>query len=174
MGMPGAGKGTQAELLKRYKIHHISTGDVIRKSKDKRILHYLKTGYAKGELLSDDLIFEIIQKEISKLPKSSKGYILDGAVRDLEQAKFVKEHNLVEDVLFYKVSKKTAIKRILNRHEGRSDDNLTAAKERFVEYKKKTKPVLKFLKNNFNFYKISGEPTIEEIHKVTIKRLGLK
>lgn len=173
MGMPGAGKGTQAELLIKYKIAHISTGDVIRKSRKKEIVEYRNHGYKRGDLLSDDLIFEIIKKEISRLPKNSKGYILDGAVRTIEQAKYVKENNLIDEVIFYKLSKKTAVKRILNRNEGRSDDNPKAIEHRFLEYNKKTKPVLKYLKKNFKFHKISAEPTIEEIHKETRRLLSL-
>lgn len=174
MGMPGSGKGTQSLLLKKQKIYHISTGDIIRKSKDKRIIYYRNHGYAKGELLSDDLIFEIIKKEIKKLSKSAKGYILDGAVRDLEQAKYVKEHNLVEEVIFYNLSRKTAIKRLLNRNEGRTDDNLKSIKNRFLIYKKETLPVLRYLKKNFIYHKISAEPSVEKIHLNTLKKLNLK
>lgn len=171
LGSPGAGKGTQAKLLKKYKIHHISTGDVIRKSRKKEIVYYRKHGYAKGDLLSDELIFEIIKSEIKKLPKGAKGYILDGAVRTLKQARYVKDHDMINEVVFYKLKKRTAIKRLLNRREGRLDDNPKTIKHRFEVYKKETKPVLKFLKKNFKFQKISAEPAIEEIHKETLKRL---
>jgi adenylate kinase len=173
IGPPGSGKGTQAKLLKKYKLIQLSTGDAIRKSKDKEIIKYRNEGYARGDLLSDKLIFKIIKKEISRLPKSAKGYILDGAVRTLAQAEYVKKHNLVDEVVYYKLKKKTAIKRILARKEGRSDDTLEAAKHRFLEYKTKTKPVLKYLKKNFKFHKISAEKTPEEIHEETLKKLKL-
>jgi adenylate kinase len=174
MGMPGAGKGTQAELLKKKKIYHISTGDVIRKSRKKEIVYYRNHGYANGDLLSDELIFEIIQNQINKLPKDAKGYILDGAVRTLEQAKYVKEKGMVDEVIFYRLRRKTATKRLLARHEGRTDDNPKAIKHRFEEYKKKTRPVLKFLKKNFKFHRISSEPSVEEIFEATKKALKLK
>lgn len=174
MGMPGAGKGTQAELLKKYKIVHISTGDVIRKSKKKEIVEYREHGYKRGELLSDDLIFEIIKKEISRLPKSVKGYLLDGAVRTLVQAKYVKENDLIDEVIFYKLSKRSAVNRLLSRNEGRSDDNPKAIEHRFIEYNKKTKPVLNYLKKNFKFHTISAEEDINKIHNETLKVLKIK
>lgn len=171
MGMPGAGKGTQAKFLEEKKIYQVSTGDAIRKSRKKEIVYYRNHGYAKGDLLSDEIIFSIIKQEIKKLPKNAKGYILDGAVRTLVQAKYAKEHDLINQVVFYKLKKKTAIKRLLLRQEGRTDDNPKAIKHRFEEYKEKTKPILKFLKKNFKFHKISAEPTVQEIHKETIKTI---
>lgn len=173
IGAPGSGKGTQAKFLKKYSLYQISPGEIIRKSKDKRIIKYRKES-EKGELLPNRLIFEILKKEIDNLPKKAEGYILDGAVRTIKQAKYVKDHNLVNEVVFYKIKKKTAIKRILSRGEGRTDDNLQVIKERFSEYKNKTKPVLKFLKKNFHFYKISAEKTPKEINKETVKKLRLK
>ena len=173
IGSPGSGKGTQAKLLRKYGLYSISPGEVIRKSKDKRIVKYRKES-EKGELLPDKIIFEIIKEEIDSLPKKANGYILDGAVRTLKQAKYVKEHDLVNEVVFYKLKKSTAIKRILKRNQGRSDDNPKVIKERFLEYKKNTKPAIKYLKKNFHFYEISAEKTPEEIDKVTVKKLRLK
>jgi len=173
MGAPGSGKGTQAKFLKKYNLYQISPGEVIRKSKDKRIIKYRKES-EKGELVPNRLIFEILKKEINNLPKKANGYILDGAVRTIEQAKYVKKYNLVNEVVFYKIKKKTAIKRILSRKDERNDDNPKIIKKRFFEYKNKTKPVLKFLRKNFPFYKISAEGTPKEINKETIKRLKLK
>lgn len=174
IGYPGAGKGTQAKLLEKYKLYQISTGDVIRNSKDPRIIHYKQEGYKKGELLSDELIFEIIQQEISALPKSAKGYLLDGAVRTLPQAQYVKEHSLIEKVIYFELSKETATKRLLNRNEGRTDDNPKSIENRFEEFNKKTAPILPYLKNHFQFYKINAEPTIEEINKEVLNVLDLK
>jgi adenylate kinase len=173
IGYPGAGKGTQAKLLEKYNLHQISTGEVIRNSKDPRIVHYRNKGYKNGELLSDDLIFEILKKEISNLPNSAKGYLLDGAVRTLPQAKYVKNHNLIEKVIYFELSKETATKRLLNRHEGRTDDNLKAIEHRFKEFKEKTAPILSYLKENFEFYEIDAEPTVEEIHQKVLKILKL-
>jgi adenylate kinase len=173
IGYPGAGKGTQARLLEEFGLNQISTGDVIRTSMDPRIIKYRDEDYPKGELLSDKLIFEILRKEILNLPAESKGYLLDGAVRTLPQAEYVKSHQMVDKVIFFELSKETATKRILNRHEGRTDDTPQAIEHRFEEFKEKTKPILEYLKENFEFYTIDAEPTVEEIHAEVLKVLGL-
>ena len=173
IGYPGAGKGTQAELLNKFNLKHISTGDVIRASTDERIIEYRNEGYKKGDLLSDELIFEILKKEISNLSENYLGYVLDGAVRTLAQAEYVKEYELIDKVIFFELSKETATKRLSGRNAGRTDDTPEAIEHRFEEYKEKTKPVLDFLKQNFEFYTINAEPTIKEIHKEVLKVLNL-
>jgi adenylate kinase family enzyme len=173
IGCPGAGKGTQAELLKKYGFYKISIGDIIRASKDPKIVRHRDEECKKGDLLSDYLIFEILKKEIFHLPKSAKGYLLDGAVRTLPQAKYVKNNSIVKKVIYLNLSKETAIKRLLNRNQGRIDDNLKIIKHRFEEFNKKTLPVLSYLKKNFEFYEINAELNIDEIHKELVSKLNL-
>lgn len=173
MGSPGAGKGTQAKLLEQFNIKHISTGDVIRASTDPEVVQYREEGYKRGDLLSDDIIFKILKQEVSSLNESAKGYVLDGAVRTLKQAEYAKSHDLIDTVIFFSLTKEQAAQRLLERNEGRSDDNPESIKHRFVEYEEKTKPVLDMLKNNFEFHKIDASPTIEEIHEEVVKKLRL-
>lgn len=173
MGVPGAGKGTQAKLLGRYNLIQISTGDAIRNSTNPELISYRNGGYERGELLSDEIIFKIIKEEISKLGEEYYGYILDGAVRTLAQAEYVKENSLAEKVIFFDLSKEEAVNRIMSRNEGRSDDNPESVERRFVEYREKTEPVLNYLKENFEFYSVNASPTVEEIHGEVKKVLGL-
>ena len=173
MGVPGSGKGTQANLLEKYGLIHTSTGDVIRNSPDPEMVKYREEGYKRGELLEDSLIFKIIKEEIAKLDENTKGYILDGAVRTILQAKYVKENQLVDEIIFFDLEKDDAVQRILNRNEGRSDDNVASIERRFGEYKKKTEPIMDYLKKNFEFHSINAKPDVEEIHEEVKKVLGL-
>ncbi|NGX37436.1 MAG: adenylate kinase [Chlamydiae bacterium] len=88
LGPPGAGKGSQATLVKeKMKIPHISTGDLLREN--------IKNGTAlgksaksiidEGNLVPDELIFDMLFARIEK-PDCKKGYILDGFPRNLQQA----------------------------------------------------------------------------------------
>lgn len=179
IGMPGSGKGTQAQLLKKFGFVHISTGDVIRaafKNKDPILLSY-KKHIDSGGLLPDKLIFKLIKKEISK-NKNAKGIILDGAVRTLPQAKFVIENNLVDEVFYFSLTKEIAIERLIKRmknsKEKRADDDPSAFEKRFDEYKTKTAPVINLLKQKTKFHKINAAPTIEKIHKVVKEILNLR
>lgn len=169
--MPGAGKGTQAELLVEKGFIHISTGEVIRKAlkNNDKILEPYKEFIAQGGLIPDEIIFELIQKEVEGKEK----YILDGAVRTLPQAEFVKDKKLIEEVIFFSLSEEVAEKRLLDRNEGREDDNKETIHRRFKEYEQKTKPILDFLRENFEFHEIDANPSIEEINKKVIEVLKL-
>ncbi len=174
IGPPGSGKGTQAKILERNGFKTIGTGNLIRNSTDPKIIRYREVEYLEGKLLSDKLIFGLIEKEILSLPKNCEGYILDGAIRNVEQAKYAREKGIVNLILYFSVDENTAIERILKRNGGRSDDNLISVKKRFEEYKEKTEPSLKYLKKNFEFHKIDASKTIEEVNKKVLKILKLR
>ena len=88
VGMPGAGKGTQAKKIsQKFNIIHISTGDILRNEIKKETFlgveadEYLK----RGNLVPDDVIIEIIKSEISR-DETKDGFLMDGFPRNLEQA----------------------------------------------------------------------------------------
>ena len=88
LGPPGAGKGTQAEVIsKKLEIPHISTGDILRESiKNKTSLgERAKKIMDAGELVSDEIILGIIQERISQTD-CSDGYLFDGFPRTIGQA----------------------------------------------------------------------------------------
>ena len=89
LGPPGAGKGTQAAVIRdTLKIPHISTGDLLRENKKqgtelgKKAQAYMD----KGQLVPDDLILDMLFARVSQ-EDCQKGYILDGFPRTLAQAK---------------------------------------------------------------------------------------
>jgi len=137
---------------------------------DPIIVRYREIEYPQGKLLSDNLLFDLIEKN---LPKKNSKYVLDGVIRTLPQAEYAKKRNLVNLVLYFSLDEKNAIERILKRNENRADDNLISVKKRFLEYEEKTKPILGYLKKNFEFYEINASKTIEEIHKEVLDILGL-
>ncbi|UNB46751.1 adenylate kinase [Staphylococcus coagulans] len=88
MGLPGAGKGTQAtEITKKYPIPHISTGDIFRKAiKDETELgKEAKSFMDRGELVPDEVTVGIVKERISE-DDAKKGFLLDGFPRTIEQA----------------------------------------------------------------------------------------
>lgn len=113
MGVPGSGKGTQAKkIAKKYNYGHISTGDLLRAldadpngdAEDKKKLAQMKA----GRLVSDDLIYKLAFREIDKYLDSNKGVVLDGAIRNVEQAKKYQEYfvkkNLGKEILVIEVA----------------------------------------------------------------------
>ncbi|MCS7298972.1 MAG: adenylate kinase [Spirochaetia bacterium] len=118
LGAPGAGKGTQSEIIReRLGIPHISTGDILRaevlsgSSLGEKIKGYIDS----GNLVPDEIIAEVLLSEISK-PKYQKGYILDGFPRNINQVRIIEEKNIqIDKVIFIDTSEDLIMKRITGR-----------------------------------------------------------
>jgi adenylate kinase len=88
MGLPGAGKGTQAEkIVKKYEIPHISTGDMFRAAiKEGTALGLQAKAYIdRGDLVPDEVTIGIVRERLSK-DDCQKGFLLDGFPRTVAQA----------------------------------------------------------------------------------------
>jgi adenylate kinase len=88
LGAPGVGKGTQAKrIVNHFHVPQISTGDILRKEvrENTELGKKVSKIMESGELVTDDLILEIIQKRIT-LPDCQDGFILDGFPRTIPQA----------------------------------------------------------------------------------------
>jgi len=88
LGAPGAGKGTQSEILsQKLQMPHVSSGDLLRENRKRGTeLGKAAEGYMdRGELVPDDLIIEMILDRLS-LPDATHGVLLDGFPRTLPQA----------------------------------------------------------------------------------------
>lgn len=97
-GPPGAGKGTQAQLLSdEFNIPHISTGDILRENVKKGTVlgKKAKTYMDKGELVPDKILIDIIKDRLQK-PDTRKGFLLDGFPRTIPQAEAL--DNILDDL----------------------------------------------------------------------------
>ncbi len=117
-GPPGAGKGTQADIIcGRLNIPSISTGAVLREAiKNSTPTGLLAKGYMdKGDLVPDSVVTAIIKERLTK-PDCAGGYILDGFPRTLPQAKYLEEMGITIDVvLSLEVSDEEIIERLSQR-----------------------------------------------------------
>ncbi|RXK18686.1 adenylate kinase [Macrococcus sp. DPC7161] len=93
MGLPGAGKGTQAsEIIKKYPIPHISTGDMFRAAikNGTELGKKAKSFMDNGELVPDEVTIGIVRERLLE-SDAVKGFLLDGFPRTVEQAKALNE-----------------------------------------------------------------------------------
>lgn len=93
LGPPGAGKGTQAKMLKeKFKIPQISTGDILRKAvqDNTELGQQAKTFMDAGKLVQDDIVIDLIRERIVEEDCRS-GFILDGFPRTIVQAEKLTE-----------------------------------------------------------------------------------
>ena len=181
-GPPGAGKGTQSNLIaKYYNIPHLSTGEILRNKlleKDE-LSKTIKDIMEKGELVSDKILNEIVSNRIDNRD-CLKGFILDGYPRTMDQALFfnstLESKNLsITKIIDINVDKNIIIKRIKSRStiENRQDDKVKVIQTRISQYLHETKPLSDFYKNqNFsNYCIINGDQKIEKIKADIIKIL---
>ena len=150
LGAPGAGKGTQAELLSQtYSYLHLSTGELLRKEIEMNTILGVKVKdiMNRGELVSDELVLKIVKQN---LVKDNKGWILDGYPRNLSQANSLNEvlteiNQPLEVVFYLDIPEEVLIKRLLLR--GRKDDNEEIIRTRVDIYKKNTEPLIQYFKD---------------------------
>ena len=172
-GMPGSGKGTQANFIKiKYNLTHISTGDVFRENmKNNTELGKLAKSYIdSGKLVPDKLTIKLLEKKIEE-NTNSKGFIFDGFPRTIEQGihldDFLLKKNLCVDLtISLEVDEQILINRILKRgvDSGRADDqDIFKIKKRFDEYNQKTSILKKFYKDQNKFFSINGQDSINQV-----------
>ena len=171
-GPPGAGKGTQANLIvKKYKLHQLSTGELLRKEiqNNTELGKKISSIINLGNLVSDEIVRNLIENYISKDIYKNK-LIFDGYPRNLTQAKnldvILKKNNQKIDIaLKLSVSLKTIKKRILERKnlEKRDDDKEEIAIKRYKTYEENIKPVIDFYKQSDLLREVNAESSIAEI-----------
>ncbi len=198
LGKPGAGKGTQAELLSNwFKIPIISMGEILRNiERRKTKLGKLIGSYInKGRLIPDWIATNIVKKEI----RGKKGYILDGYPRNINQAKEFEGFERIDYVIDIYVPDSIIVKRLSARREcvcgmsynlltnppkkdlicdvcerklyRRKDDNPKTIKRRLIVYKKRTKPLIDFYKRKGVLIRVNGNLPIKKTFNQIIKNL---
>ena len=172
-GPPGSGKGTQSEqLIERYGLKHISTGDLLRSEISRQTALGLEAMkfMDKGQLVRDEVVIGMISSALDE-NTAAKGFLFDGVRRTAAQAEDwdkVREmkRSGIACMLALDVSEEELVKRLEKRGEtsGRSDDtNHQVIKARIVEYHNKTAPVADYYQKFNKVVLIKGEGSIDEI-----------
>lgn len=120
LGPPGAGKGTQARILhERFGLEQISTGDILRRNgADGTELGREAEGYMhRGELVPDDLVIAMIERELQKKPP---GFVMDGFPRTVAQAEaldalLARYHWPLDAAILFRADRAVLIERLASR-----------------------------------------------------------
>ena len=172
-GKPGAGKGTQAEFLKKkYNLVHLSTGDIFRFNikNDTELGKLAKTYMDKGDLVPDEVTIKMLESEVDKNPEVA-GFLFDGFPRTIAQAEALdmflhgKKQQITATVAL-EADDNVLVARLLERGKtsGRPDDQDEAKiRNRYDEYNQKTAPLMHYYQKQDKFYAVNGIGTIQEV-----------
>lgn len=162
MGPPGAGKGTQAEILaKTVGGVHLSTGQILRQSNDAAV-HAVQNS---GGLVSAADLIRIATPVVSAVP-AGQLIVLDGAGRRLEEAEHWNRYlaecgRQIQNVIFLNIPQDEGVKRNLKR--GRRDDDPADLPVRWQAYHQETEPVLDYYRKLGLLKEVDGAGTVEEV-----------
>ena len=180
-GPPGAGKGTQSNLIvQKFKLYQLSTGELLRNEiNNKSVLgNKIFSIINSGQLVSDKIVGDLIEIYISKKELKNR-IIFDGYPRNLNQALYLdqilkKYDQKIDIALKLSVSLETIKKRISERKniEQRVDDNEQIAIKRYKTYENNIKPVIEFYER-FNLLKVvDGEAPVLKINSEISDLIG--
>ncbi|MCF6142168.1 adenylate kinase [Flavobacterium sp. K77] len=172
-GKPGAGKGTQAEFLKeKYKLTHISTGDVFRFNlkNDTELGKQARVFMDAGDLVPDELTTKMLIDEVNKHPDTN-GVLFDGYPRTIAQAEALDTFlesigSKVAATIALEADDEVLVQRLLERGKtsGRVDDqDEEKIRNRYQEYNEKTAPLMDYYDAQNKFYAVNGIGSIAEI-----------
>jgi adenylate kinase len=168
LGPPGAGKGTQGQVLsKRLGVPTISTGDMLREAvaEGSGLGNKVQGIMASGALVDDATMADVVRDRLSK-PDARRGFLLDGYPRTLPQAETLA--GILRDagtgldaVLLVDVPEDELVRRTLLR--GRADDQESVIRERLRVYREKTAPLIGYYRERGLLREIDGNRPVAEV-----------
>jgi adenylate kinase len=172
LGPQGAGKGTQAKRISTdYGIPQIASGEILRSemTAGTDLGLRVKDVYDRGDLVSDDLMIELIKTRLSQ-PDTEAGFILDGFPRTTVQAEaldqILGEIGRTFTVVFaLQIPDGIAFERLRRRAEieGRPDDTDEAIRRRLDNYHRETAPLIEYYRTRGNLVTIHGARSENEV-----------
>lgn len=173
LGPPGAGKGTQAELLaQRHHIPHIATGDIFRENvKGGTALGEEARAYMdRGDLVPDDVVNRMVADRLDR-DDTASGFLLDGYPRTVAQAeeldRLLGARGVALDaVLRFVIDEDELVRRIAARsaEEGRSDDGEEVHRNRLEVYREQTAPLEEYYAAQGLLHDIDAVGSVEDVN----------
>ncbi|CAA7060224.1 unnamed protein product [Microthlaspi erraticum] len=166
LGGPGSGKGTQCErIVETFGLTHLSAGDLLRREialntkNGATILNLIKD----GKIVPSEVTVKLLQKELES--SDSSKFLIDGFPRT-EENRVAFERIVRADpdvVLFFDCPEEEMVKRVLNRNQGRVDDNITTMRKRLKIFEALNRPVIEYYKNKGKLYTINAVGDVDDI-----------
>lgn len=172
LGPPGAGKGTQAEVLaEHYGVPHIATGDIFRENvKGGTALGEEARAYMdRGDLVPDDVVNRMVADRLDR-EDAAGGFLLDGYPRTVAQAEeldrmLAARGVALDAVLRFVIDEEELIRRVAGRaaEEGRSDDSEEVHRRRLEVYREQTAPLEEYYRAKGLLRDLDAVGAVEEV-----------
>lgn len=179
MGPPGAGKGTQAELLRdEYRLIHLATGDLLRAAvaEGSELGLEAKRYMDAGDLVPDEVVIGMIRERLADDSGAliNDAFLLDGFPRSTPQAdalgRMLDELGAPLDaVISLEVPREELVERLLGR--GRGDDTLETIEHRLEVYEQQTAPLISYYRERGLLVGVDGLGTMEDVHDKIVAHL---
>lgn len=168
LGPPGAGKGTQAQVLgKHLGVPAISTGDMLREAvaNSSELGRKVESIMTSGSLVDDATMAQVVRERLAR-PDARTGFLLDGYPRTLTQAETLagilrEAGRQLDAVLLVYVPEDELVRRTLSR--GRADDKEGVIRERLKVYREKTAPLIGYYRERGLLREIDGNRPVEDV-----------
>ncbi|WP_018181036.1 adenylate kinase [Jongsikchunia kroppenstedtii] len=175
LGPPGAGKGTQAELLRdALGIPHVSTGDLFRQNigEGTELGLEAKKYMDAGDLVPSEVTVNMVRSRLAE-PDAVNGFILDGFPRTTDQADslekiLAEEQQTLNAVVSLEVDEDVVVKRMLAR--GRADDTEDVIRNRMQVYLAETAPLIAYYGDRIRTVDAIGD--IDEVHQRILRAVS--
>ncbi|KAJ6675154.1 UMP-CMP KINASE [Salix viminalis] len=166
LGGPGSGKGTQCpKIVEHFGFTHLCAGDLLQaeiesESENGTMIHNFKK---EGKIVPSEITVKLLQQAMQQ--SDNNRFIIDGFPRNEEnRAAF---ENIVkikpEFVLFFDCPEEELTRRILNRNQGRVDDNIETIGKRLKVYFESTLPVINYYNSKGKVQKIDAQRSVNEV-----------
>ncbi|RID47562.1 hypothetical protein BRARA_I04148 [Brassica rapa] len=171
LGGPGSGKGTQcANVVQHFSYTHLSAGDLLRAEirsgsefGNTPIKAMIQGMIAEGRIVPSEITVKLLCKAMEE--SGNDRFIIDGFPRNEENRIVFENVAKIEPafVLFFDCPEEELEKRIMNRNQGREDDNLETIKKRFKVFVESTLPIVSYYESKGKLRKINAAKPSEEV-----------
>ncbi|KAF6153980.1 hypothetical protein GIB67_037684 [Kingdonia uniflora] len=172
LGGPGSGKGTQcAKIVEHFGFTHLSAGDLLRAEQKSGSENgtMIQNMIKEGNIVPSEVTVKLLQRAM--LESNNDKFLIDGFPRNEEnRAAFERVTRITpEFILFFDCAEKEMERRLLNRNQGREDDNIETIRKRFNVFMESSLPVVEYYGKEGKVQKIdAGKPADEVFDTVKI------
>ncbi|KAL9375802.1 hypothetical protein Peur_032681 [Populus x canadensis] len=166
LGGPGSGKGTQCQkIVETFGFKHLSAGELLRREIESNSEHWsqMLNTIKEGRIVPSEVTVRLIQQEMES--SDNNKFLIDGFPRTEENRIAFEQLIGLEPnvVLFFDCPEEEMVKRVLNRNQGRVDDNIDTVKKRLKVFEILNLPVIDYYSKRGKLCKINAVGTEDEI-----------